>query len=73
MFWPSLRLPVCIFVVCWLLASAMPPRWLSCLGEWARGAVGQLGEAWPNWTAELCGGGAPSKREISYRKKQEAR
>lgn len=72
-FWVRLRLPVGIFVVCWLLVSTMPPRWLSCLEGWAHGAVGQLGEVWPNWTAELCGGGAPSKWEISYRKKREVR
>lgn len=71
--WGSLRLPVGIFVVCWLLVSTTPPRWLSCLEGLAPGAVGQLGEVWPNWTAELCGGGVPSKWEISYRKWPEVR
>lgn len=61
LFWASLCLPVCIFVVCWLLVLAMPPRWISCSGGWAPVAVGQLGEVWPNWTAGLHGGGVPSK------------
>lgn len=50
-------LPVYIFVVCWPLGSAMPPQWLSCLGGRAPVAVGQQGEAWPGWSAELRRGG----------------
>lgn len=46
-------LPVCIFVVCWPLWSAMPPQWLSCLEGQAPVAAGRQVEAWPGWSAEL--------------------